>query len=413
MSLFHRIGSHNSDMRFFRLNPAEVTPSWQNIRLLNWGNTKDIYNVYIKVLKECNVRFHHVTHLRWSGMETASMSNLTENVVATMSKHIESKMQNSYLTELMPVVMLVMAGFKRTDSYFVPRTRLSSIGPYESIEKAVLACFPDSNKWKDEVNGVGGDKDVATSNFLYRTLPYITTVIIQDGVMWLNKFPNHPHSHLLRYRLGQPYVKWALDSRKTLEDIVSDHDCADISTLGKAATTAFESMTRCVQEFRNERIQDQNKMVTVLHGFQTQVNSLGQQIKGMHSQIANQQNVIVHERQLRIAAEQRLAQLTTSTNTTTNITPSTPTRAIQPRPAATSITTTPIKNQPPPTDIEKVYNEEDNSFEDHNETNFDVTPPPNINNTLMSTPRAPQHGTRQHPQSMVQLNNIWVSENVY
>jgi len=61
------------------------------------------------------------THMRMAGMECASaQGGLNTEQIATLLKHRAEQIFEAYLTELMPLVLQVMAGLWQNDPYVVP-----------------------------------------------------------------------------------------------------------------------------------------------------------------------------------------------------------------------------------------------------------------------------------------------------
>ena len=110
-------------------NTNYVEPNWSKIRLVRkWADTNATRSSYNHVLKETNVKWAKVTHLRKSGIEAASAAGLDAQSIATMSKHTierSGKLNTAYVTELFPPVLLWASGFDKDSiySYNNPPTR--------------------------------------------------------------------------------------------------------------------------------------------------------------------------------------------------------------------------------------------------------------------------------------------------
>ena len=90
----------------------------------------------------------------------------------------------------------VMSGHKVWDrEYFVPRTDL----PLEhSLEWYCRKLIPDLEKWRGEARNTQGDKSTCSDKFLQQILPHFVKVLVQDGIYFVDDFPDHPMSHLLK-----------------------------------------------------------------------------------------------------------------------------------------------------------------------------------------------------------------------
>jgi hypothetical protein len=139
------------------------------------------------------------------------------DVIATMSKHCTNKIYR-YATELYTPLMKVMAGFKRTNDYFVPRMQVQL--PVEWDVESII--FPHLETWRLQAASPTGDQSDAASNFLNKMLLFIVRVIIQDGIFWLRDFPNHEISITLRNVMPAGYEQWATETRALVEQEVQN-----------------------------------------------------------------------------------------------------------------------------------------------------------------------------------------------
>ena len=83
-----------------------------------------------------------------------------------------------------------------------------------------------------------GDKSRASHNFLYHTLPFMANVVLQDGIYWVEEFPNHEVSLQLICKLPG-YLEWAQALQEKLEhiEISEQDDC--IEQLDTSVQSAF------------------------------------------------------------------------------------------------------------------------------------------------------------------------------
>jgi hypothetical protein len=89
-----------------------------------------------------------------------------------------------------------MAGHKRGEAYFVPRT-LIPLGPH-GIDWCCDLLLPKLQRWRREARSIQGDKSTCCQKFLNHLIPYFVEVLVQDGVYFIKEFPNHEVSHLLK-----------------------------------------------------------------------------------------------------------------------------------------------------------------------------------------------------------------------
>ena len=127
------------------------------------------------------------------------------------------------MCELSILCMITMAGFRPKnndhDKYYVPR---ATIGLPNSMNGNDLArvLFPMIDTWREDHFSRHGDKSRAAKAFLQSVLPYLSEVMVQDGVLWMKNHPNNPSCRLLDQLLhGQTgavnYTTWC--QRKYLE----------------------------------------------------------------------------------------------------------------------------------------------------------------------------------------------------
>lgn len=162
---------------------------------------------------------------------------LSENEVNTMTKHRDSNFSKSYRAEMSIPVATILAGFNSkdpTDTYFVPRAEielpnnLDNPTRFDSLQNFL---FPHLQTWKEQLQSDGADKNyhLAGQHFLYEVIPWVTKILIQDGVIWIKKFPNNSALQLLKNRLssvqgmellGVNYSIWAHEKRLEINEKV-------------------------------------------------------------------------------------------------------------------------------------------------------------------------------------------------
>jgi hypothetical protein len=76
--------------------------------------------------------------------------------------------------------------------------------------------FPRRFLWKQEQESDGGDKSKAATAFLDEALPFLAEVAIQDGIYWIEKFPNHPASLHLLHVMPADFPQFAATARASL-----------------------------------------------------------------------------------------------------------------------------------------------------------------------------------------------------
>lgn len=126
----------------------------------------------------------------------ASTEGLQQYQVSTLTKHMNDKLTKSYWAEMERETMTVMAGFKKDEAYFVPRTKIGL--PLATIEECIHKLFPDHYpRWKEEHQSPQGDHSDCAQKFFYRLLPFLVKVLLQDGIYLIVDYPYHEMSIML------------------------------------------------------------------------------------------------------------------------------------------------------------------------------------------------------------------------
>jgi hypothetical protein len=263
MNLFVRL--HNDmDLHFYRAR-GDARPSWQERRLIvNWemgkNGEKSHSSAYEALYKKCDVSWAKVTHLQKLGMEHASTQGMTEEELGTLSKHITRKIAR-YETELYPPVLKIMAGFKKEEDYFVPRVHLDLPNGITD-EVLVSLLWPRIHHWResqaDTLLGDNPDPKCAAHNFLWEVLPFLARVIFQDGIYWIQEFPNHEASRLLLHVLPDWYPNWAEQARVKVDELFKNREASMIVQMNQASQASFQAVQTSVQESRAEVIEHVN-----------------------------------------------------------------------------------------------------------------------------------------------------------
>ncbi len=178
---------------------------------------------------------------------------LSADQIATMSKHRGERIFEAYITELFPAVMLVMAGFRAIETWWVSRTEVEL--PWTD-EQCALICFPKIVLWQEQQGSLTGDKDKSAVNFLYEVLPYLARVILQDGPYWKRNFPNHEYTELLYSRMPDEYAvqyeTWSRTAIRKAKDIAAARNLISLDVLNTGTRHAFDHSTRATTELSRE-----------------------------------------------------------------------------------------------------------------------------------------------------------------
>jgi hypothetical protein len=87
-----------------------------------------------------------------------------------------------------------MAGFHGKIPYWVGRAFLELEHSVAWYERKLL---PHLETWRQQAASANGDKSLLCNKVLNHIIPYFLTVMIQDGIYFVNEFKDHPTSILL------------------------------------------------------------------------------------------------------------------------------------------------------------------------------------------------------------------------
>ena len=242
LSLFVRLYD-DVDLHFYKSTEVNDVPPWQKRRLIDGFETdKKVNDAYSSLLQQCGLRWFKVTHLRTLGCERASRRGCSDNVIGTMSKHVTKKIAR-YETELHPKILLVQAGLLKRDTYFVPRTHLRLPDGF-SGDELVQTLFPKIRVWREQqADPVLGDHPhpkCAAHVFLWEVLPFLATVLFQDGIYWLRDFPHHEATVLLATLLPSWYPEWARHALSQVEEEGRNRQTAQVAVMNAATQASFD-----------------------------------------------------------------------------------------------------------------------------------------------------------------------------
>lgn len=245
---------NNEDINFYRGPPSKPRPRWWNIRICDdWISSDVLCKQYKRFLDECGLDYCKCSYIRTSGMDEAGYEGeLTQDPIASMSKHIRFKFDVFYMCELCPNVMRVLAGFRKDEAYHVPRTEIS-FEAFGAID-LVKVLFPKIEVWRAQTLSTNGDKSECANNFLNFLLPSISKVLLQDGVFFIHDFPNHIISQYLRsLQLPINYEVWAKTQRARL-NIISMSSASTFATETQLVLSMLAAIRQDINELKANRI---------------------------------------------------------------------------------------------------------------------------------------------------------------
>ena len=178
---------------------------------------------------------------RTYGTTLCTSQGLTEQQVTTMTKHRDNNFRKAYRAEISVPVATTLAGFlptESTDKYFVPRGEIklpASLQIEGRFANLIDYLFPRYQDWMNELNSISGDKtfEVAANHFLKEVIPWLTKILIQDGIFWIEKCPENSAAKLFLSKMshrdgnnifGENYSQWARLKRNGVKAQVTEHN---------------------------------------------------------------------------------------------------------------------------------------------------------------------------------------------
>lgn len=189
-----------------------------------------------------------------------------------MTKHRQGTYSQSYRAEISIPVATTLAGFvPGAEKYFVPRANIKFPQTYNHSE-IISILFPDYIRYKTEFaseTSITKHRESA-KKLIYELLPWLSTVLLQDGVLWIKKYPAISGVSFLTNTMskkkaitafGCNYVNWVkTDGIRQLKELldttsnetsnnentVTGTNLANLEPLIEKQDTMFEYMKRCL-----------------------------------------------------------------------------------------------------------------------------------------------------------------------
>ena len=82
----------------------EGVPVWHKTRLVTYSDAAAQFNQFSSVFKALDFDFYTTTHVRSSGISSATLSGLNKEDISYQSKHVKDKLDSAYMPELCYIV---------------------------------------------------------------------------------------------------------------------------------------------------------------------------------------------------------------------------------------------------------------------------------------------------------------------
>jgi hypothetical protein len=231
ITILMRLFNRRFHIDFYRNQDPSLPPPWQEFPLIDpFTSASGLFTAYKSTLRGCDVSWGKVTHLRTMAIEFASQHGCSRGLIASLSKHKISSLDDCYVTELHPDVLKVMAGFEKKEHYDIKRSRCTI--PANVTWEAIVKCFiPRIDEWREQQNSLLGDnaedlkpggKMSAARNLLHHLLPMMVKHVFNTGIYVTTELPNHAISHFItgclrELGMGNWYPAWAASERARID----------------------------------------------------------------------------------------------------------------------------------------------------------------------------------------------------
>jgi hypothetical protein len=188
---------------------------------------------------------------RKAAIEFLTSNGFNMDQVGMLSKNStkEKVLSRHYVTQLPNDVLKCVAGFKKNEPYNVPRTKLLPPSGY-TWDQLVPFLFPEAQRWKEELEGENGDDCRSSTKFFSEILPFLAMVVMQDGVLWTELYPQNSASQLLKTmkfchvdsrgnNVEQTYLQYALAGREQIRTEVAaivkeqEQECESVNNIAR------------------------------------------------------------------------------------------------------------------------------------------------------------------------------------
>ena len=195
------LDDRGNEMSFYNANISKK--KW-------WGFMTFLYNVrdpstaskhFKTLIKKCNVNTDKILHQKGSGLyELTKHANILLYAINIVSRHEIDKPYYAYVNWFQPTIFRILSGHFQNSPALIYQSivQLPFLIDESESNPIVNAMFTVRKKYFTELNSNMGCPCECSSHFVYKVLPYVTKVILEDGCFWLLKYPDHWISNRIR-----------------------------------------------------------------------------------------------------------------------------------------------------------------------------------------------------------------------
>ena len=206
-----------------------------------------------------------------------------------MKMSFDSSKMDHYQPKLIKEVMHIMGGFEKKEAYYVPRIVLNV--PW-SDEYLCKALFPNWPTWCEEVSSEFGDEYAKI--FVLELLPFFARVAVQDGIYWLDDFPSHPCSNLIKQSLRSPtpYEQWASRARTECTELERTQPNNRVEIMSDAVVHSNNQLARRQDRYHRVQLGLLNSLASKMDGHQREHRALLQKVWEISNSLNAQQTLL-------------------------------------------------------------------------------------------------------------------------
>ena len=182
------------EIDFLHEEKTDRAPWWDK-PLIDYDDGSEEGAAMRQVLDATGVESCKLTHHRTQCVQLAGAESLAPWQINTLTKHLLEKLNSAYQSECDAETLKVMANFRKSEAYF---NALSHLQLPHDIDYYIKCLLPRYDDWMAQRASPTGDKSKACTTFLTRVIPYLVEVLVQNGIYFIEEFPDHEMSIYLK-----------------------------------------------------------------------------------------------------------------------------------------------------------------------------------------------------------------------
>jgi hypothetical protein len=190
----------DKDINFLHDNGA-VRASWWDVPINQYSTYSAEGTAMRNVLADAGLidDICKVTHHRTQAVQVAGAAGLMPHQIVTLTKHATDNLNTAYQPEAEEETLKVMSGFRKHESRFVHSEHIVFPADHEEyLDIGIQHILPEYDRYMVEYHSPHGDRTRCATKFLKHLLPYFVETVLQCGFYFIDEYPNHPLTSLLR-----------------------------------------------------------------------------------------------------------------------------------------------------------------------------------------------------------------------